>query len=153
MSASARPRRADVLLVEDNAADAELTLECLSLTSVEPRVHHVSDGRQCMAFLRREGLYATAPVPDLVLLDLNMPLMNGREVLAAITSDPKLAHLPVVVLTTSQSPQDVLDMYQLRCSAYMCKPVGFQEFRRALETLMHYWFNVALLPGVPEERR
>jgi len=100
-----------------------------------------------MAFLLREAPFEDAPCPDLILLDLNMPVMSGREVLGAIVADERLAHLPVVVLTTSNAPEDILGMYRLRCSAYITKPVSFQRFVEIVQGLMSYWFGVVSLPS------
>ena len=111
-----------------------------------PRIHRVTDGRQCMEFLKKQGDFAAVPSPDLLLLDLNTPLMDGREVLAAIIADPALVALPVVVLTSSSFDRDVSAMYQLRCSTYISKPVGFLQFQAVVRTLTDYWFRVAVLP-------
>jgi CheY-like chemotaxis protein len=135
-----------VLLAEDSVDDAEIArLACLE---VGPKIHlhHVVNGRDCLEFLRRQGPYAGAPIPDLVLLDLNMPVMNGFEVLEEITKDPALHHLTVVVLTTSGSEQDVLRTCRLRCNAYIVKPAGFSEFVDVLRGLMQFWFGIARLP-------
>lgn len=144
---SFKGRRAEILLVEDNDADAELVEECFALTWLAPRLHRVTDGRACMDFLRRTGDYRDAPRPDLVLLDLNTPLMDGREVLAEVLADPALPTVPIVVLTSSSSERDVSEMYRLRCSSYICKPVGFLQFQTVVRTLTDYWFRVAVLPS------
>jgi two-component system response regulator len=99
-----------------------------------------------MAFLRMEGQYANAPTPDLLLLDLNMPIMNGREVMAEMVADEKLQHMPVVILTTSSDEQDVLTMYRLRCSSYIVKPIDFDQFVRVVRSITDYWFTVVVLP-------
>jgi two-component system response regulator len=139
-------RPAEVLLVEDDLADAELTREGFTATGLKVNVHHVENGVQCMEFLRKQGKYADAPVPDLILLDLNMPLMDGREVLSEIANDRCLRRLPVVILTTSRAPTDVLRMYELRCSSYIVKPVDFEDFQRTIQTICDYWFKVVELP-------
>jgi len=100
-----------------------------------------------MAFLRKEGEYANVPIPDLILLDLNMPVMDGREVLAELVKDDDLNHLPVVILTTSADEQDVLNMYKLRCSAYATKPLDFNQFLRVIQGIADFWFTVVVLPG------
>ena len=97
-------------------------------------------------FLNKEGKYKDAPTPDLILLDLNMPLMDGREVLERISKDEKLCHLPVVILTTSSEEQDILRMYKLRCSSYIVKPVDFDQFQRVVSEIGNYWFTVVVLP-------
>lgn len=117
-----------VLLVEDDPGDVLMTREAFDDCTVDNTLHVVGDGVDAMAFLRREGVYADAPTPDLVLLDLNLPRMGGREVLAAIKNDPVLQQIPVVVLTTSEAEEDVLSSYQLHANAYVTKPVDFQEF-------------------------
>ena len=99
-----------------------------------------------MAFLRKDGRYSDAPTPDLILLDLNMPVMDGREVMAEIVKDQQLRKLSVVILTTSNGARDILDMYNLRCSSYIVKPVDFTQFRRVIQQLSDYWFTVVVLP-------
>ena len=141
---SARP--VDVLLVEDNQDDVTLTREGFKEAKLAVNLHHVDNGEKCMSFLRKQGQYSDAPTPDLILLDLNMPIMDGREVLAAIVKDSKLKHLPVMILTTSLSDQDVLEMYQMRCSAYASKPVDFNEFVRTIQGIADFWFSVVVLP-------
>jgi two-component system response regulator len=139
-------RPAEILLVEDNEHDVVLTEISFKKSRLAVNLHHVENGEECMAFLRKEGVYADAPMPDLILLDLNMPVMDGREVLAEITADEKLCHLPVVVLTTSAEHQDIQDMYRLRCSSYITKPVDFYQFQRVLQEFTNYWFTVVILP-------
>ena len=141
---TARP--IEILLAEDREDDALLTREAFRRSGREVNLHHVENGLECMAFLRREGRHAQAPAPDLLLLDLNMPLMGGREVLAAIVSDERLKHLPVIVLTTSDADADVLGMYRLRCSSYITKPVDFDRFLKVVSTLAEYWMTLAVLP-------
>jgi two-component system, chemotaxis family, response regulator Rcp1 len=136
----------EILLVEDNENDALLTREGFKRAKVPARLHHVENGEKCMAFLRRSGKYADAPTPDIVLLDLNMPVMDGREVLEQIVADPELCRLPVVVLTTSEGEQDILRMYRLRCSSYIVKPVDFTDFMRVIHGLNDYWFSLVVLP-------
>ena len=100
-----------------------------------------------MAFLRKRGEYANAPTPDMILLDLNMPRMNGRQVLAEIGVDDRLQHIPVIVLTTSAADQDILHMYKLRCGGYIVKPVDFEQFAKILRQFTEYWFTVVVLPA------
>jgi two-component system response regulator len=109
-------------------------------------MHRVEDGEQCMFFLRKQGKYANAPTPDLILLDLNLPVMDGREVLVEIVADDQLRQLPVVILTTSEAEQDILKMYKLRCSSYIVKPVDFNQFLRVVRGIGKYWFTVVVLP-------
>lgn len=140
-------RPAEVLLVEDNLSDVILTREGFERCRLRVNLHHVEDGEQCLAFLRRQGRHAAAPTPDLILLDLNLPLMDGREVLSELVADEGLRHLPVVVLTTSASDFDVRRMYELRCSSYIVKPVDFEEFQRVVQGIGDYWFNLIVLPS------
>lgn len=139
-------RPAEILLVEDNEADMLLTRRGFERAKLPVNMHHVENGQQCMAFLRKEGEYANAPTPDVILLDLNLPVMDGREALTAITNDNDLRKLPVVILTTSAAEGDLLDMYNLRCSTYIVKPVDFTQFQRVIEELGNYWFTIAALP-------
>jgi two-component system response regulator len=99
-----------------------------------------------LAFLRKEGNYSSAPTPDLILLDLNMPRVDGRQVLAAMVADEKLSSLPVVVLTTSSDDEEILKMYKLRCSSYIVKPVDFEQFLRVVRSIADYWFTVVVVP-------
>jgi len=129
-------------LVEDNPADVELTSETLA----DAKLHHVMDvvhdGEAALEYLRR-----AAPRPDLVLLDLNLPRMDGREVLAAMKEDPDLRTIPVVVLTSSRAEADVLQSYRLRCNAFITKPVGLQEFSEIVHAIEDFWFTVVRLPS------
>jgi chemotaxis family two-component system response regulator Rcp1 len=140
-------RPAEILLVEDSQDDFLLTKEGFKRAKLEVRLHHVNNGEECMSFLRKRGEYAAAPIPDLILLDLNMPVMDGREVLEQIVSDPQLNNLPVVVLTTSEERKDILKMYSLRCSSYIVKPVDFQQFMRVIQGMNDYWFSLVALPS------
>ena len=140
-------RPAEILLVEDNEHDVVLTRESFSRAKFLVNLHHVDNGEECMAFLRKEGKHAAAKTPDLILLDLNLPIMDGREVLAEINADASLRHIPVVVLTTSAAERDIFDMYQLRCSSYIVKPVDFEQFQRVIGDFGNYWFTVVVLPA------
>lgn len=137
----------DILLVEDDPGDAGLTRAALSQARILCKLHHVSDGVEAMAFLRRQGLYADAPVPHLVLLDLNMPRMNGREVLAAMRDDEILHSIPVVVLTTSDVEADIEISYNLGANSFITKPVDIDQFVDAIKALGDYWFSIVRLPG------
>lgn len=143
-------RPAEILLVEDNENDVILTQMAFKQAKLSIRLHHVKDGERCMAFLRKEGEYAAAPTPDIILLDLNMPRMDGREVLAEISEDENLRHLPVVILTTSSEEQEILKMYKLRCSSYIVKPVNFEQFVRVIRLFADYWLEVVVLPSLPK---
>ncbi len=135
-----------ILLVEDQPADVRLTKEVLAEGKVANDVHVVNDGEQAMAFLRRQGEFANSPRPDLVLLDLNLPRMDGREVLAEIKSDPELMAMPVIVLTTSAAERDVLDAYEQRANAYVTKPIDLDEFVAAVASIEQFWLTFVRLP-------
>jgi chemotaxis family two-component system response regulator Rcp1 len=137
---------ANVLLVEDNKDDVELTLEALKDSKVRMEINVVSDGISAMAFLRREGEYTRKPRPDLILLDLNLPLMDGREVLKEIKEDPDLTDIPVVVLTTSDDEGDILKAYQLHANCYISKPVDFLQFTEIIKQIEGFWFQLVNLP-------
>ncbi|OAI07929.1 response regulator [Methylomonas methanica] len=140
----------DVLLVEDEPADAHLIKMSFKENRVRCNLHHVWDGVEAMAFLRRQGAdYADAPRPDLILLDLNMPRMNGREFLAKIKSEPDFASIPAIVLTTSDIERDVVATYQLGANGYITKPVDVEQFIAVVRQIEGYWFNVVRLPSKP----
>ncbi len=136
----------EVLLVEDNPGDVRLTREALREGKVRNSLHVVSDGVEAVAFLRREGLYADAPRADLILLDLNLPKKGGREVLEDIKNDPDLMRIPVVVLTTSQAEQDILESYRLGANAYVTKPVDLDQFLRVVKSIEEFWLDIVRLP-------
>jgi len=140
-------RKPKILLIEDNDADALLTREAFDKASVDVNIYRAANGEEGMAFLHHEGHYTDAPTPDLVLLDINMPRMGGRDVLRAISMDNELRHLPVVILTTSSREEDILDMYRLRCSSYVIKPLDFEGFVTAIRDLNLYWFNLVARPS------
>ncbi len=142
----ARGRPVEVLLVEDNPDDVELMRIGFHRAKFAVNLHHAGDGEACMAFLRREAPYTDAPRPDLILLDLNMPRMDGREVLAEIDKDEALSQIPVVVLTSSDADSDVLASYRLSCSSYIVKPVDFEQFSRVVRGIGDYWFTLVVLP-------
>ncbi|MBI5522156.1 MAG: response regulator [Desulfarculus sp.] len=135
-----------VLMVEDNPDDVDLTREALKDAKVVVDMEVVQDGVEAMAFLRREGPYAHAPRPDLILLDLNMPRKDGREVLAEIKADPSLRRIPVVVLTTSQAEEDIMRAYDLHVNCYIAKPVDFEQFIKVVKAIEGFWFSVVTLP-------
>jgi CheY-like chemotaxis protein len=140
-------RVVDVLLVEDDPGDVLMTQEAFADHKVHNRLHVVSDGVEAMAFLRKEGSYADALTPDLILLDLNLPKMDGREVLAAIKEDPKLRSIPVVILTTSEAEEDVLRSYSLHANAYVTKPVDFERFIDVVRRIDDFFVTVVRLPA------
>jgi chemotaxis family two-component system response regulator Rcp1 len=142
----ANSRPAEILLAEDNENDVELTRQGFKRCKLVLNLHHVKDGEECMAFLRKQGRYSNAPTPDLLLLDLNMPRMNGREVLAEIVTDETLNAIPVVVLTTSAQDEEIVKMYKMRCSSYIIKPIDFTKFLSVVRAISEYWFTVVVLP-------
>jgi CheY-like chemotaxis protein len=140
-------REIEVLLVEDDPGDVLMTREAFHDYKIHNQLHVVNDGEQAMAFLRQEGDYAGRPRPDLVLLDLNLPRMDGRQVLHAIKSDPELSSIPVVVLTTSEAEDDVLRSYSLHANAYVTKPVDFERFIDVVRQIDDFFVTVVRLPG------
>jgi chemotaxis family two-component system response regulator Rcp1 len=140
-----------ILLVEDNPADVVLTRENLELSKILHELHVASDGVEAMAFLRREPPHQEAPTPDLILLDLNLPRMDGREVLEQLKIDPLLLRIPVVVLTSSDAEQDVVRSYDLHANAYVTKPVDLEGFGKIVRGIESFWFAVVHYP--PQERR
>jgi CheY-like chemotaxis protein len=136
----------EVLLVEDDPGDVLLIQEAFADNKVRNRLHSVSDGVDALRFLRREGEYADAPRPDLILLDLNLPRKDGREVLAEVKTDERLRQIPVVVLTTSKLEEDVLRSYQLHANAYVTKPVDFDRFSEVVRQIDEFFVTVVKLP-------
>lgn len=146
MTQSLPGRQIEVLLVEDDPGDVLMTKEAFEDYKLSNNLHVVNDGAEAMEFLRRRGEHADAPRPDLVLLDLNLPRMDGREVLQAIKSDPELASIPVVVLTTSEAEEDVLRSYSLHANAYVTKPVDFERFIQVVRQIDEFFVTVVRLP-------
>lgn len=140
----------DILLVEDNPGDVRLTQEAFKEGMLRNNLHVVMDGEAALDFLKGKGEYKNKPRPDLVLLDLNLPKMNGREVLAAIKTDPDLKRIPVVVLTTSQDEQDVIESYKQFASSYIVKPVSMQKFINVVASFKQYWLSVVKLPEIEQ---
>jgi len=140
-------RQAEILLVEDNPADVLMTRSAFEDFKITNTLHVVDDGVEALEFLRGQGAFAGSPRPDLIMLDLNLPRMNGREVLAEIKADPELRHIPVVVLTTSRAEQDILEAYDLHANCYIVKPVGFVNFVEAIKSIKSYWFSLVTLPS------
>ena len=136
----------EILLVEDNPGDVRLTVEALKDGKVSNRLSVVGDGVEAMAFLRREGRFANAPRPHLILLDLNLPKKDGREVLAEVKQDPNLKRIPVVILTTSQAEHDILRSYELHANAYITKPVDFEHFMGVVKSVEDFWLTIVKLP-------
>jgi chemotaxis family two-component system response regulator Rcp1 len=136
----------EILLVEDSPGDVRLTREALREGKIRNNLSVVPDGVEALAFLRREGRYANAPRPDVILLDLNLPRMGGREVLAAIKEDSQLRRIPVVILTTSNDEQDILRAYDLHANCYITKPVDFEQFITVIQAIEGFWLTVVTLP-------
>ncbi|AFY48845.1 response regulator with CheY-like receiver domain and winged-helix DNA-binding domain [Nostoc sp. PCC 7524] len=136
----------EVLLVEDNPGDAQLTRIALEDSKISVHLNVVEDGVEAMAFLRKQEKYANVPHPDIVLLDLNLPRKDGREVLAEIKTDENLKRIPVVVLTTSQAEEDILKAYNLAANCYITKPVDFDQFVRIVQSIENFWFAIVKLP-------
>ena len=146
MSAPVFGRLVEILLVEDNPGDVRLTRETLKDSKLLNHISAVNDGVEAMAFLRREGQYLKATRPDLILLDLNLPKKDGREVLAEIKTDEQLRRIPVVVLTTSSAEQDILKTYDLHANCYITKPVNLDQFSAVVKALEEFWFTIVRLP-------
>jgi chemotaxis family two-component system response regulator Rcp1 len=140
-------RPIEILLVEDSPGDVRLTREALLDAKVHNNLSVVSDGVEALAFLRREGTYAEVSQPDLILLDLNLPKKDGREVLAEIKRDPVLKRIPVVVLTTSEAEQDILESYELHANCYVTKPVDLDQFIRVVRSIEDFWLAIVKLPS------
>ncbi|MFN3650122.1 MAG: response regulator [Armatimonadota bacterium] len=136
----------EILLVEDNPGDVRLTREALRDAKVRNALHVAQDGVEALRFLRREGEHATAPRPDVILLDLNLPKKNGREVLQEIKADPSLKTIPVVVLTTSSAEQDIARTYELHANCYITKPVDLDQFIEVIRSIQDFWLTVVKLP-------
>jgi two-component system response regulator len=139
-------RPVEVLLIEDNPGDADLVREGLEEGALRNVLHVVGDGEEAMAFLRQQGKYKDVRHPDLILLDLNLPRKDGREVLAEIKADDKLRRIPVVVLTSSQAEHDIVKSYQLHANCYIPKPIGFAEFVKIVQAIESFWFTIVRLP-------
>ena len=148
MQAAAPKSSIEILLVEDNPADVRLTQEALKEAKVRNNLHVVEDGVAAMEFLQREGQYANVGRPDLILLDLNLPKKDGREVLEEIKQDPSLKRIPVVVLTTSQAEEDILRTYDLHANCYVTKPVDLDQFITIVRSIEDFWLTIVKLPNV-----
>jgi chemotaxis family two-component system response regulator Rcp1 len=136
----------EILLVEDNPADVRLTQEALKEGKVYNNLHWAKDGVEALEFLKRQGKHAKAPRPDIILLDLNLPKKDGREVLAQIKKDSELKQIPVVVLTTSEAEEDVLKSYELHANCYVTKPVDLEKFIHVVQSIDRFWLTVVTLP-------
>ena len=143
---STYPRLIDILLVDDDEGDILLTRKALANGKIFNGMHVARDGVEAMEFLRQTGKFVDVPRPDLIMLDLNMPRKDGREVLADIKQDPELRSIPVVVLTTSDSDLDVTNMYDLHANCYVTKPVDLEKFTKIVKEIKYFWFSVVKLP-------
>jgi CheY-like chemotaxis protein len=146
MSSQSVSRPVEVLLVEDNPGDVRLTREALKEGKIRNNLHVARDGVEALAFLRRQGEHAGAPRPDLILLDLNLPRKDGREVLTEIKEDASLRQIPVVVLTSSQAEEDIVRAYDLHANCYISKPVDLDQFINVVRSIEDFWFTVVKLP-------
>jgi len=135
----------EILLVEDNPGDVRLTREALKDAKVRNTLHVAMDGVEALAFLRKQGKYAAVPRPDLILLDLNLPKKNGREVLEEIKQDDALSHIPIVILTTSQAELDIVESYRLHANAYVTKPVDLEQFLKVVGSIEEFWLEIVKL--------
>ena len=136
----------EILLVEDNPADIRLAQEAFKDAKVRNILHTVGDGVEAMAFLRRQGKYAEVGRPDLILLDLNLPKKDGREVLAEIKTDERLKLIPVVILTVSKDEEDILKTYNLHANCYITKPIDFEQFMKVVKSIEEFWLTIVKLP-------
>ena len=140
------PHIIHILLVEDSPTDIELTIEALQDAKVNNHLSIVEDGVAALAFLRQEGQYVKESLPDLILLDLNLPKKNGLEVLAEMKVDPKLSPIPVVILTTSEADEDIVASYRLHANCYISKPVDFEQFVKVVQSIDDFWLSIVRLP-------
>lgn len=137
----------EILLIEDNPGDVRLVVEAIKDNKMRNNLHVVEDGIEALVFLGREGKYADAPRPDLILLDLNLPKKDGREILAEIKADENLRRIPVVVLTTSRAEEDILKAYDLNANCYVTKPVGLDQFIKVVKSIKEFWLTIVKLPA------
>ena len=137
----------DILLVEDNEGDARLAREAMKDSKIRNTLHHVTDGEEAMAFLRKQGKYARMPRPELVLLDLNLPKKDGRQVLAEIKMDEDLKRIPVVILTVSSAEEDILKSYNLHANCYITKPIDLGQFMKVVRSVEDFWLTIVKLPN------
>lgn len=141
-----------ILLVEDNPGDVRLTIETLKSAKVRNTLHVARDGIEAMAFLRQEGDFANAPRPELILLDLNLPKKDGREMLSDLKADPNLRRIPVVVLTTSQAEEDILRSYDLHANCYITKPIDLNQFAVVVKSIENFWLTIVSLPSYEKNK-
>jgi len=147
MDTSASVRPIDILLVEDNPGDIDLAREALGMGKLHNTLHVVQDGVAAMDFLRKTGKHVNAPRPDLIILDLNLPKKDGRQVLAEIKVDESLKRIPVVILTTSRAEEDVLKTYNLHANCYITKPLDMKQFLHVVQSIEEFWLSIVVLPN------
>jgi len=137
----------EILLVEDNDGDARLAMEAMRDSKIRNNLHHVHDGEEAMEYLRRQGAFAKAKRPDLIILDLNLPKKDGREVLAEIKQDESLKRIPVVILTVSNAEEDILKTYNLHANCFITKPIGLAQFMKVVHSIQDFWLSIVKLPN------
>lgn len=137
----------EILLIEDNPGDAELARETLVISKIRNKLHVVIDGEKAMDFLYKRGVYAEVPRPDIIILDLNLPRKDGREVLAEIKLDDDLKRIPVVILSSSKAEEDILKSYNLHANCYITKPLDFRQFTKIVESIENFWLTIVKLPN------
>jgi CheY-like chemotaxis protein len=137
----------EILLIEDNPGDAELARETLATSKIRNKLHVVIDGEKAMDFLYKRGVYAEVPRPDIIILDLNLPRKDGREVLAEIKMDDDLKRIPVVILSSSKAEEDILKSYNLHANCYITKPLDFRQFTKIVESIENFWLTIVKLPN------
>ena len=147
MTAKAIGEMVDILLVEDNEGDARLAKEAMRDSKIRNTLHHVTDGEDAMTFLRKAGKHCEAPRPDLILLDLNLPKKDGRQVLAEIKGDESLRRIPVVILTVSSAEEDILKTYNLHANCYITKPIDLDQFMKVVRSVEDFWLTIVKLPN------
>ncbi|TLS65639.1 response regulator [Mariprofundus erugo] len=136
----------EILLVEDSPGDVRLTVEAFKDMKLHNKLSVASDGVEALQFLRREGAYADASRPDIIILDLNLPRLDGRQVLAEIKADERLKHIPVIILTSSSADEDIAHTYKLHANCFITKPISFEEFTRVITTVNDFWLSIVKLP-------
>jgi CheY-like chemotaxis protein len=136
----------EILLIEDNPGDVRLTIEALKESKIINNLQVVDDGIEALSYLKKEGIYKDKPRPDLIILDLNLPRKDGREVLGEIKSDPVLKQIPIVILTTSEAEEDIIKSYELHANCYITKPVNMEQFIKVVKSVGEFWFSIVILP-------
>ena len=136
----------EILLIEDNPGDVRLTIEALKESKIMNNMHVADDGIEALSFLKKEGIYKDKPRPDLIILDLNLPKKDGREVLGEIKSDDSLKQIPIVILTTSEAEEDIIKSYELHANCYITKPVNMEQFIKVVKSVGDFWFSIVMLP-------